>query len=273
MRLNNLFIFLVFALPAVLASTSVIAGVQSTAVFKSGNVIQGISGKAAFSCDDEGLAFVFTETVNGSAPPRELVLEEAGQESGEGTVEVEITRSCGDGEAIFEYAHAGNGATADDLSISPQNFSISLPTEEGATESRTVSYQALDDDESEDQESFTLFGDQIVFFVDNTAGQASGRRDLLHIRIPANSENAVETDDLPENATDEERDSVEVLNDACLAAEPGSDLAATCDEIQETQDETEDGPRGEQARRIARAVDPREVTEATAATLETIGRA
>lgn len=272
MRPNKLSVLLIFGLPAVLICTTVSADTRSTAVFKSGRVIQGAGGKAAFSCDDEGLAFVFTETINGGAPPRELVLEEAGQESGEGTVQVEITRSCGQGEAIFDYAHSGNGATADDLSISPERFSISLPTEEGATESRTVGYQALEDNESEDEESFTLFGDQIVFFVEDTAGQASGRRDLLEIRIPANSENTVEPDDLPEEATDEEREAVEVLNDACLAAEPGSDLAATCDDIQETQGEAGDETRGEQARRIARAVDPREVTEATAATLETIGR-
>lgn len=253
-------------------SDPALASSRQVAVFTDGRAIPLSGEKAAFSCDDEGLAFVFTETVNGGAPPRELVLEEDGQESGDGTVQVEITRSCGPGEAIFDYAHASNGATADDLSISPERFSVSLPTEEGATGSRTVSYQALDDDESEDEESFTLFGDHIVFFVEDTAGQASDRRDLLEIRIPANSENAVEPEDLPEDATDEERDAVEVLNDACLAAEPGSDLAATCDEIEEAQGETEDETKGEQARRIARAVDPREVTEATVAAIETIGR-
>lgn len=245
---------------------------RQVAVFTDGRAMPLSGDKAAFSCEDEDLAFVFTETVNGSAPPRVLTLVESEQEAGEGTVRVEITRTCGEGEAIFDYEHASAGATTDDLSISPEEFSITVPTTEGASVSRTVGYRALDDDESENEEAFTLLGTQIVFFVDNTAGQASSRRDLLEIRIPANSENVVEPEDLPDDTTEEERDAVDVLNGACLKAEPGTELAATCREIDRAQDDAPPEPRGEQARRIARAVDPREVTEATAAALETVGR-
>jgi uncharacterized protein YhjY with autotransporter beta-barrel domain len=253
-------------------SNSALASSRQVAVFTDGRAIPLSGGKAAFSCEDEGLAFVFTETINGSAPPQVLTLEESEQESGEGNVRVEITQTCGEGEAIFDYEHVTAGASSDDLSISPERFSITVPTTQGASASRTVSYQALDDDESEDEESFTLIGNQIVFFVDNTAGQASSRRDLLEVRIPANSENVVEPEDLPDGTTAGERNAVDRLNEACLKAEPGSDFAATCQEIDVSQDNEPPETRGQQARRIAMAVDPREVTEATVAALETVGR-
>jgi len=96
---------------------------------------------------------------------------------------------------------------------------------------------------------------------------------LLEIRIPANSEDVVDPDDLTEDSTEDEREAVDDLNEACRRAEPGSDLASTCDEMRESQDDTtDDEDRQEEARRIAREVDPSEVTEATAAALETIGR-
>lgn len=253
-------------------SDSALALSRQVAVFTDGRAIPVSGDKAAFSCEDEGLAFVFTETVNGNAPPQTLTLEESEQESGEGNVRVEITRTCGEGEAIFDYEHVSAGATAEDLAISPEQFSISVPTTEGASASRAVSYQALDDDDSENEETFTLTGNQIVFFVDDTAGQSPSRRDLLEVRIPANSENVVEPGDLPAETSQGERNAVDRLNEACLEAEPGSDFAATCQAIDISQDTTPPGPRGEQARRIAMAVDPREVTEATAAALEALGR-
>lgn len=252
-------------------SDAALGASRQVAVFTDGRAMPLSSGKAAFSCQDEDLAFVFTETVNGGEPPQVLTLEESEQESGEGNVRVEITQTCGGGEAIFNYEHASAGATAEDLTNSPEQFSISVPTTEGASASRTVSYQALDDDESEDEEAVFLIGNQIVFFVNNTAGQSSFRRDLLEIRIPANSENVVDPDNLPDNTPEEERDAVDALNDACRGAEPGSELAATCDEIQEAQDSDGDAPgepRGEQVRRIARAVDPHLATVAAASTVE-----
>lgn len=259
----------------ILVSGSVSAATRQLAVFADGRVTPVSAGKA-FSCDDEGLAFVFTETVNGAPPPQQLTLEEPEQETGSGNVRVEITQSCGQGEAVFDYAHDSATGSAADLDIAPEQFSISVSTTQGASASRSVSYRVIDDGDTEQRETFNLFGDQIVFFVGDTAGQATDRRDLLEIRIPANSENVVEPEDLPDDTTEGERETVDSLNEACRKAERGSELASTCDEIREAQDERDPDapadPRGEQARRIAEAVNPGELMEATASALETIGR-
>ncbi|MDZ7687074.1 MAG: hypothetical protein U5O39_20715 [Gammaproteobacteria bacterium] len=125
-------------------------------------------GLESFSCEDEGLAFVFSETVNGGPPPQQLALEESTQGTGEGVVRVEITQTCGEGEAVFKYAHdmAGSSSASDNLTISPEQFSISLATTQGASATGNVVYQLSNDDEPRDEATVTLFGDEIVFFVD-----------------------------------------------------------------------------------------------------------
>lgn len=275
MQLTRLSMIIALAASVLLACPGAEAATRSIAVFKSGRIVQGAGAKAPFSCQDEGLAFVFTETVDGQPPVVELSLAEPEEEEAQADLQVRITQSCGNGEATFGYGHdsatgqIGNGG---DLAVNPREFSLSLPTEEGATATRTVAYRAVDDGDSEEAETFNLFGDRIVFFVEGTAGESSDRRDLLAVTIPANNEQAVDPDDLPEDATDQDRDSVDALNDACSRAGEDSELGQTCDEIAGEQDSGDPAAERERARRIARAVDPSEVTEATVAAMESIGR-
>lgn len=249
---------------------------RQTAVYMDGRV-QSVSGTGleSFSCEDEGLAFVFSETVNGGAPPRQISLEDSQQETAEATVRVEITQSCGGGEAVFSYGHelSGSGAAPEGVSISPEQFSISLATSQGAGAARSVIYRLVNDNEPRDEQTLLLSGDRIVFFVEGTAGQTSDPRELLRVRVPENDPRPVDPDDLPPEAPSEERDVVDVLNELCRVAEPGSELAETCTEIRDSQDDEPDsGQRGEEARQIARAIDPSAVTEATLAALVSVGR-
>ncbi|MDZ7687073.1 MAG: hypothetical protein U5O39_20710 [Gammaproteobacteria bacterium] len=111
------------------------------------------------------------------------------------------------------------------------------------------------------------------FLWTDTAGRTTDRRDLLRIRIPANNPEAIDPDDLPSDTPPEERDVVDLLNEACRRAEAGSELAETCSEIRDSQNaELDPDERREQARRIARQLDPSAVTEATVASLVSIGR-
>lgn len=261
---------------ALISDAFAAANTRQMAVYADGRV-QAVSGLGleSFSCEDEGLAFVFSETVNGEPPPQQLALGDSAQATAERTVRVEITQTCGEGEAAFQYAHeaAGAGSIPKDLDISPEQFSISVATSQGASATRKVMYQLTNGDEPRDEETVTLFGDRIVFFVEDTAGQATDRRDLLDIRIPANNPDTVDPADLPENTPEEERDVVDSLNEACRRAEPGSELDETCNEIRNSQNEQPDqDQRQQQARRIARQLDPSAVTEAAVASLETIGR-
>lgn len=258
-------------LAALIFSGAALAGTRFYAVYSDGRLLPA-AGKAKFSCEDSALAFVFSETVDGGPPPESISLQENSQDSGQVTVRVEITQTCGDGDATFSYSHDSNGGTigpSGDLNVSPQTFSLSVPTMPGASKSQAVNYQAVDDSESEDNETFTLFGDQIVFFVDNTAGQASDRRDLVKVTIPANDQNAVDPNNLPDDATDRERNAIEALNDACAMADPGSDLAEACGQIQQSLSQLDPDQRREQVRRIADAIDPQVVSVTSLSAIET----
>jgi len=258
-------------LVTLILSGTATAGTRLFAVYNDGR-LQPAVGKAGFSCDDSGLAFVFSETVDGGPPPEALTLEESSADTAHVTVRVQITQSCGDGDVTFSYGHDSDGGTfgpGGDLNASPQSFALSMATMPGATDMETVNYQAVDDAESEDAETFTLFGDQIVFFVGNTAGQASDRRDLASITIPANDEKTVDPNDLPDGSTDQQRNAIERLNNACAMAEPNSALADTCEKIHEYQNQQNPQERSRQARRIADALNPQVVVVTSLSALQT----
>jgi len=263
----------VLVLAALALADSAAAANRVMAVYTDGRVVSlsaaqsgpgGVAPLDGFSCDDADLAFVFTETVNNQAPIVEISVDEASEQSAQATVSVVINQACGGGEATFDYRHESAGASIGsdgDVSVMPGQFSISVPVNQGGTAATTVTYAAVDDNQTEQAEALTLFGDQIIFFVDENFGQVSQRRDLARITVPANTDDAIDTDELGEDVTQQELDAIGVLNDVCRQAGDGNGLAATCGQIQ--------GASGDQARQVAQAVDAQNAALAAASAIET----
>lgn len=248
------------------------ASARVLAVFQGGRITVA-ARQAAFSCSDPAtpnLVAVFEEDVDATAPPATLTLEEKAGGSGQVDLGVRIVDACSEGSITFQYRHE-SAAASGDLDINPRQFSITLPLTDGAGNHQIVNYAVIDDNEAEDQESVSLVGYNIVFFTGNASGQTSGHRVMARVIIPANNEQVVDEDDIPDDMPDDQLEVLDTLDAACTKAEDGSDFGEACDDLDLALDGDDDDERRRRARRIADELEP-EVAAVAPASMLAVGR-
>lgn len=252
------------------------ASARVLAIYQGGQVIPA-SVLTTASCSNPGdpsngpqLVALFSEQVNGTAPPVTTTLQEDAGESTEVDLQVSIVEACAAGQVAFKYRHDSDTASAD-INISPREFGITLDLVTGASASQSVSYAVIDDDEAEGDEAVDLVGYQVTFFVGGATGTTSGHRVMAHILIPANSETVVDDNDIPDDVSLDQMDVIETLNTACSKAADGSDLDETCGVINRALDDDDPVLRKRRTIQLADELDPEIVTVSPASQVA-IGR-
>ncbi len=233
------------------------------AVYESGRIVyssQPVSRTMdGHACEeDPDLIFTFSESLSQSS----LALDVRSEDAGSITLTVNITLSCREGSAVFEYDHepdGNSGVIGEDIDINPQSFGINMPLATGASEQAVINYQALESAPFFTEHRFLLVGDRVSFFAGTAFGQAGERRELAVVSVASG--------DVIDMGAIIDADARTIragsaLNDACDLAEPGSTLFQTCLEI----DQFAETPA--QLRQASNAFDAHQITAVPAASTE-----
>lgn len=241
------------------------SGVTSSGwVLRTGEVVRASGGHSlnstGFSCEDEELAFAFSESVN----PEQLELSRRDSGSGSVTVEVRITQVCAEGQATFDYRHiAEEGVIGEDIDISPEQASITVDLIAQEVGGRQFGYQVLSTDNPSDRDKvFLLQADRITFVAGDTFGQAARSETLASVTVLEGPPLDIEDPDFP-TTDDRVRDAAVALNNACeSASSAGTAFGEVCSEL------TRESETVEQDVQAAEAFDPHEIAAVPGAATE-----